>query len=158
MNTMSPSSTTEWREHLGHLNGGPPATEQELQEAEDRLGTKLPEELRSLLTFSNGLPGAGLCSTTELRWTRDPAYDLFDAWSSFEEVIELIGKCLVVLDDGDGLFCLIDSTRTADNGEWLAYAWAAGDGEDPRPFPGLSALMKELTAPHHPAGSGRPSS
>ena len=168
MNTMSPSGITQWQEFLtgfaaGRTSSGdrPPATEDELQDAEQRLGTRLPPSLRSFLACSNGWSSDdgldGLAAAGQLRWTNDPAHDLADLWSSFEEVIELIARCLVVLDHGDGRYGLLDAARTTDDGEWTAYAWAAG--QTPQPFPSFSALVTALAGEdHHPAGSGRPSS
>ncbi|MBT0773142.1 SMI1/KNR4 family protein [Kineosporia sp. J2-2] len=144
---MCPTSITQWQDFLARFDPAGsrnPATEAEIRAAEERLGTALPPGLRDFLAASNGWDHVAVCSTTELRWTDDPAHDLVDAWSSFEEVIELIGRCLVVIDTGEGHLGLVDATRTSGDGEWVAYAWAAGDGIDPRPFPDFTALLTEL--------------
>jgi hypothetical protein len=159
MNTMSPSGITPWQEFLSGLTSGPPgsasdpgkgATEDELRGAEERLGTSLPPSLRTFLACSNGWRNHdalfGLCSAGELRWTNDAAHDLVDLWCSFEEIIELIAHCLVVLDSGDGRYGLVDAARPTGDGEWTAYAWAAGDGLTPRPFRNFSALVTALVS------------
>ncbi|WP_285616448.1 SMI1/KNR4 family protein [Kineosporia sp. NBRC 101677] len=129
-------------------HGRRPATPAEVQAAEQRLGRPLPPSLRSFLTCSNGWSNAdslqGLLSTTQLRWARSPEHDLVDAWSSFEEIIEVIADCLVVLDDSRGQYGLIDAARISPDGEWTAYAWAAGSDDRPRPFPSFSALVTSL--------------
>ncbi|MDP9826928.1 SMI1/KNR4 family protein [Kineosporia succinea] len=148
---MSPTSTTQWQRYLARLDEQPhrKATEEDLTRARQRLGTDLPESLANLLRETDGWPHPGvlhgLCSTTELRWTSDPTHDLVDAWTSFEEIVEVIAGCLVVVDGGDGRYCLLDASRTGDDGEWIAYDWGAGDGEDPVPYPSLSALVDDLT-------------
>lgn len=157
---MSPSGITQWQEFLSGSgsrklpNRG--ATEDQLRATEQRLGTSLPPSLRTFLAYSNGWRNQdgqdeldeldGLCSTDELRWTNDAAHDLVDLWCSFEEIIELIARCLVVLDRGDGRYGLVDAARPAEDGEWTAYAWAARDGLTPRPFPNFSALVQALVS------------
>jgi hypothetical protein len=150
MNTMGPSGITQWQEYLSGFSPAAGATEDQLRAAEQRLGTRLPPSLRTFLACSNGWTNHdelyGLCSTDELRWTNDAAHDLVDLWCSFEEIIELIVRCLVVLDSGDGRYGLVDAARPTEDGEWTAYAWAAGDGLTPRPFPNFSALVRALVS------------
>ncbi len=156
---MSPSGITQWQEFLSEFSSRTPpdrngATEDQLRATEQRLGTSLPPSLRTFLACSNGWPTEdalfGLCSTDELRWTNDAAHDLVDLWSSFEEIIELIARCLVVLDRGDGRYGLLDAARPTEDGEWTAYAWAAGDGGTPQPFPSFSALVTALADEDQP--------
>ncbi|GAB3244215.1 SMI1/KNR4 family protein [Kineosporia babensis] len=178
---MSPTSSAEWQQFLTEFSarrpyapewgaqppnqewhGREPATEAELSAAEQRLGTDLPPDLRNFLACSNGWQNLdelyGLHSAAELRWVNDPQHDLLDVWSSFEEIIEVISGCLIVLDDGSGVYGLLRPNEQPKPNQ-QAYSWAAGDGEDPVPYPSFSAMVTALAeGAHQPAGSGRPSS
>ncbi len=71
----------------------------------------------------------------------------------------MIQHCLVVSDDGNNRYGLLDAAHPTQDGDWPAYTWSAGDGENPRPVPGIPAMLRSLAEErHHPAGSGRPSS
>ncbi|MFC4563311.1 hypothetical protein ACFO4E_15720 [Nocardiopsis mangrovi] len=74
------------------------------------------------------------------------------SWSDFgladdhPELIRLLERSLLIADDngGGGQYLFLHADSVAENGEWTAYEWWPGDGDDPEPHDGFAALVAGL--------------
>jgi hypothetical protein len=162
MSSSLPATSTEWRAYLTGRGLGvvleqpdDERIEQTVLALEQKLGTRLPASFRSyLLATQDWTPATNWRwqspEVERVFWLREGMPDLIEAWADFEDIVEIITPCLVALDRENGVFWLLDPTVISDDGEWTAYEWAAGDGEDPLPFPSFAALVDERA----PEGEG----
>ncbi|WP_121180309.1 SMI1/KNR4 family protein [Nocardiopsis sp. Huas11] len=104
------------------------ATEERLSALEHRLGQALPPSYRSFLAASDGWTTMGtfmyrLRDTASVGWLDELEHEAFP-----EEYLRgqgLIGPVLLVSDEGDALYWLLDAGDVSPDGEWPAYAWAS---------------------------------
>jgi hypothetical protein len=134
--------------------GFPPATANEVEALEKRLGTKLPDSYRSFLLTSNGWRTAGafvydLLPAANVTWFRDSHRDWLDAW---EEGARAYGEPVPVSDEeyfvygpeqnscnfrdeywratlaisgiGDSAIYLLNPLVATADGEWEAWCFA----------------------------------
>lgn len=61
------------------------------------------------------------------------------------ELIEWLKRCLLIAQDdgGSGCYWFLDADSAGEHGEWHAYVWWPGDGEDPESSGDFAALMSE---------------
>ncbi|MEV6607766.1 SMI1/KNR4 family protein [Kutzneria sp. NPDC051319] len=150
MDLAHPSTTAEWSEFLGGA-GHPPAAEEDVLAAEERLGARLPPAYRNFLLASNGLSAdvfaVDLLPAKEIGWLRETEPELLAAWSTpdmdfFADHAAVLAQCLLIsLDDGGAGHYLF---LHPGDGEWTAYEWWPGDGEDPSPHENFAAMAVEL--------------
>jgi hypothetical protein len=122
------------------------AAEERLTDLESRLGRTLPPSYRSFLAASDGWTAMGafmysLRGTASVGWLDD----LQDEGVLDPEYLEdegLVGPLLLVSDEGDAQYWLLDAGDVSPDGEWAAYVWASwypGLGERHRSFADLVA-------------------
>lgn len=134
--------------------GFPPATADEVETLEKRLGTRLPDSYRSFLHTSNGWRTAGafvydLLPAAEVTWFRDNHRDWLDAWEagareygepipvSDEEYFvygpeqnsckfrdEYWRETLAISGIGDSAIYLLNPLVVTPEGEWEAWCFA----------------------------------
>ncbi|MEU5849481.1 SMI1/KNR4 family protein [Saccharopolyspora shandongensis] len=129
--------------------GYEPAGEEAVYAAEARLGVRLPPSYRNFLLASNGWStisyAVDLLNAEQVGWFANLEPELVEAWRSAEmgDWVELVDRCLLVsIDDGGaGNYWLLEAGSAAENGEWTAYDWWPGDGDDPEPYDGFAALV-----------------
>ncbi|MFF7255203.1 hypothetical protein [Streptomyces microflavus] len=53
-------------------------------------------------------------------------------------------RCLLVGEDngGSGCYWLLHADSIAENGEWTAYEWWPGSGEDPEPCHDFATMVR----------------
>jgi hypothetical protein len=134
--------------------GFPGATEKELQEAEARLGCRLPQSYREFLKCSNGLRqpsefvaarGGDFWSAQEVDWFRVRNREWIDAWTSAGTVDipderyfvygpeqdpcdmrpEYLEHALEISQMGDASIYLLNPEIVGDDGEWEAWFFAS---------------------------------
>jgi len=122
--------------------GEPPATEEQIVAAEERLGIRLPPSYRAFLKVSNGwhyptYAITRLASVQEIGPTRDLDPVLVNAWAdnSSRPESDLPNTVLVSIpsdyDDGDRLML---NPQSVQNGEMEAWSFSnAYPGADPQP-------------------------
>ncbi|WP_405194758.1 SMI1/KNR4 family protein [Streptomyces anulatus] len=131
--------------------GAEPAGEEAIVAAEERLGTRLPLSYRNFLHVSDGWEDIGsvdLFQVGDIGWFADLDADLIEAWSdsdSFVDQLALLKRCLLIGDDdgGSGCYWLLHADSVAENGEWTAYVWWPGDGDDPEPHHDFAAMVRD---------------
>jgi hypothetical protein len=154
MDLAQPSTIAQWREFLGSA-GHPPATEDDVLAAERRIGVRLPPSYRNFLLASDGLSAevfaVDLLPAKKIGWLREVEPELLAAWSTpdmdfFADQAAILEQCLLIsLDDGGaGHYLFLHVGEVAENGEWRAYEWWPGDGEDPWPLDGFAAMVAKL--------------
>jgi hypothetical protein len=132
--------------------GYEPASEETVRAAEERLGVVLPPAYRNFLLASNGWStmaySVDLLKAEEIGWFAELEPQVLVAWSGpgmahFGEHIRVLERCLLISDDsgGPGEYWLLSADDIAENGEWTAYEWWPGDGEDPEPNDNFAALV-----------------
>ncbi|MFD6951323.1 cell wall assembly protein [Nocardiopsis sp. TSRI0078] len=142
------STTTEEQRSASWL-GYDGATEEQITALEDRLGTRLPPGYRSFLAASDGWSTMGafmysLRTTASVGWLGD----LQGGHVPHEALLEreeLVGPVLLVSDEGDAQYWLLDAGEVSPDGEWAAYVWASwypGLGERHRSFADLVAAER----------------
>lgn len=133
--------------------GYDPATEDSIVAAEKKLGIRLPSTYRNFLLASNGWRtisySVDLLKVHEIGWFAELEPDLLDAWSELEhftDELKLLRRCLLISNDdgGSGHYLLLHADVVADNGEWPAYEWWPGDGDDPVPHADFATLVTSL--------------
>lgn len=135
--------------------GAEPAGEQAIVAAEERLGVRFPPSYRNFLQVSDGWEDIGcvnLFQVGAIGWFADLDAELFETWSdldSFEEQLTVLRRCLLVGDDdgGSGCYWLLHADSIGDDGEWTAYVWWPGDGDDPEPHRDFAAMVREAARP-----------
>lgn len=130
--------------------GFEPAGEEAIRAAEARIGAALPASYRNFLRVSDGWSSMSysldLLGVGEIGWFADLDPDILAAWSGpgledFAEDIARLGRCLLISRQGDGDYWLLSPDEIGADGEWRAYVWWAGDGEEPRPYEDFGALV-----------------
>jgi hypothetical protein len=131
--------------------GAEPAGEEAIVAAEERLGVRLPPSYRNFLQVSDGWEDIGsvdLFRVGEVGWFADLMADLVEAWSdidSFVDHLAILKRCLLIGDDngGSGCYWLLHAEGIAESGEWTAYVWWPGDGDDPEPHHDFACMVRE---------------
>ncbi|WP_019929103.1 SMI1/KNR4 family protein [Nocardia sp. BMG111209] len=133
--------------------GFEPASADDIAAAEQRLGVRLPPAYRNFLLTSNGWNtisyAVDLLPIAEVGWFPDVEPELIRAWEGTELLDEygsVLERSLVVsMDDGGaGQYLFLHAAEVADDGEWTAYEWWPGDGEDPYRYAGFGVLIADL--------------
>ncbi|GHJ42156.1 SMI1/KNR4 family protein [Streptomyces sp. TS71-3] len=136
-----------------------PAGEKEILAAEDRLGIRLPPSHRNFLLASNGWSAIAhslyeLVKVEEIGWFPDADPGMWDAWSHDEDITEQLRRSILLSGPADGDYWLLDASSIGPDGEWRAYWWWAGDGEDPHPYDSLAQLVVSAREEWSLAGYG----
>ncbi|MDF1853707.1 MAG: SMI1/KNR4 family protein [Verrucomicrobiales bacterium] len=108
--------------------GFPAASETEIEEAETRLGIKLPPTLREFYLVSNGWRQIDdfiyeIVPVQKLNWFKDldPVF-----CEDCTEVNELsVARSICLSQKGDATTLLIDPENRTESGEWIVGAWAS---------------------------------
>ncbi|MFD9892549.1 SMI1/KNR4 family protein [Amycolatopsis sp. NPDC059027] len=133
--------------------GYEPATEDAIAAAERRLGIRLPPSYRNFLLVSNGWHtisyAVDLLDLTEIGWFADLEPRLMEAWSdsgAYDDWIEVLKRSVLISNDdgGSGHYLFLHADSVADNGEWTAYEWWPGDGDDPEPHADFATMVTSL--------------
>ncbi|MEE1940396.1 SMI1/KNR4 family protein [Streptomyces sp. TRM 70361] len=135
--------------------GYEPAGEQELAEAEERLGVRLPPSLRGFLRVSNGWGPVsewtdGLLPCQEIDWFHKMDDTFVNAAEEHEpeteeeraehrEFTAFLRRCLTVAYGEDDF--LLDTGRVSADGEYEGYLLAVKYGEFEGPYPSFGALV-----------------
>lgn len=142
--------------HRVHGYGFSGATEEQINEAESRLATKLPFSYREFLRATNGLmqpvyrmstTGGDFLSAEEIDWLPVREKSWIDAWQDNEDVSdedyyvygdkqdsvnlrsEYLSSALAISRDGDAGIYLLNPKVKGRNGEWEAWhltSWMPG--------------------------------
>jgi len=127
--------------------GGSGATEDEIREAEERIGAKLPPSYRGFLGQANGFYEISpfvsrLFQATEIDWFRSlnpewieayqprdgddvsPEDHLRDPLDSVMFRSSYLSSCLQISEDGDGAVVLLNPEVMTPEGEWEAWFFA----------------------------------
>lgn len=144
------------------------ATEEQITALENRIGRPLPPGYRAFLAASDGWSTMGtfmysLRGTVSVGWLADLSDEAIP--EEYLEGGELVGPALLVSDEGDAQYWLLDAGDVSPDGEWAAYVWASwypGLGERHRSFADLvvdeRASFEELSGeegrPVRPEGAG----
>ncbi|MFJ9433200.1 SMI1/KNR4 family protein [Streptomyces sp. NPDC101490] len=131
--------------------GAEPAGEEAIVAAEERLGVRLPPSYRNFLRVSDGWENIGsvdLLPVGDIGWFADLCADLVEAWSDVDHFVDrlaVLKRCLLIGDDngGSGCYWLLHADSVGGNGEWTAYGWWPGSGEDPEPCHDFAAMVRE---------------
>lgn len=139
--------------------GYEPASEDAILAAEERLGVRLPPSYRNFLLASDGWSHIArslydLLKVKEIGWFRDVDPGMWDAWSHDEDITEQLKRSVLLSGPADGDYWLLDASKIGPDGEWAAYWWWAGDGEDPHPFDSFAALVVRAREDWALAGKG----
>jgi hypothetical protein len=135
------------------------ASEEAVLAAEDRLGIRLPPSYRNFLLASNGWSAIArslyeLLKVEEIGWFPDVDPGMWDAWSHDEDLTEQLKRSILLSGPADGDYWLLDASNIGPDGEWTAYWWWAGDGEDPHPYDSFAALVVSAREDWALAGEG----
>jgi SMI1/KNR4 family protein SUKH-1 len=165
----APALTTpaEWREYLREYlaagvrakmldddrwTGHPPATEEAVAAAEQRLGVRFPPSYRSFLLTTDGWDKVGCWiglaySCEEIVWLREDEegwgeefISLYSEEDGNAEYVEVFQRTLKITNGED--FWFLDPTEIDADGEWGAYVFRPKYGELER-FPGFAHLWHE---------------
>lgn len=109
------------------------ADEQRIAALEDRLGTRLPPSYRSFLGASDGWSHPGpfmyeMCTTGALDWLDEDDADMYLGTHDDEPdgaSKRVRGPVLLIADEGDAQWWLLDSGDVSQDGEWAAYTWSS---------------------------------
>ncbi len=113
------------------------ASEEQLVELEQRLGTRLPSGYRAFLGASDGwlhlssfMWEMGTTSTVVWQTESDAGLDCFgdDEDDDDEELSEenaMLERALLISGQGDAQYWLLDPGDVSEDGEWAAYIWAS---------------------------------
>ncbi|MFJ7527937.1 SMI1/KNR4 family protein [Streptomyces griseus] len=135
--------------------GAEPAGEGAIVAAEERLGVRLPPSYRNFLQVSDGWENIGavdLLEVGDIDWFADLCADLIEAWSDLDHFVDhlaLLKRCLLIGEDngGSGCYWQLHADSVEESGEWTAYVWWPGSGENPDPCRDLAALVREAARP-----------
>ncbi|WP_031122847.1 SMI1/KNR4 family protein [Streptomyces sp. NRRL S-623] len=135
--------------------GAEPAGEEAIVAAEERLGVRFPPSYRNFLRVSDGWEDIGfvdLLQVGEIGWFADLGADLIESWSDldhFGDHLAVLKRCLLVGEDngGSGCYWLLHADSIAENGEWTAYEWWPGSGEDPEPCHDFATMVRNAAQP-----------
>ncbi|MGW4020974.1 SMI1/KNR4 family protein [Streptomyces sp. NPDC005009] len=147
----------------------PPAAEEEIAAAEERLGVRLPPSYRRFLAASNGwrLDGGSvhrLGAAHEIDWFGDPfgmtpAYQEGLTERSTEQEVLLAGmwrRALQLETDSDMSYALLDPGDAGEDGEWALYVYKGWSGEHPDRYPSFGAYMRRMYQDFHSGRAGLP--
>ncbi|WP_069161082.1 SMI1/KNR4 family protein [Nocardia altamirensis] len=129
------------------------ASEEQLAELEQRLGTRLPPSYRAFLGASDGwlhlssFMGEMRTSST-VAWQIASDSDLSSLYDDEDESGEkaILERTLLISGDGDAQYWLLDPEDLSEDGEWAAYVWASwypGLGERHASFAELVQAERE---------------
>ncbi|WP_225842957.1 hypothetical protein [Streptomyces albus] len=84
----------------------------------------------------------------DIGWFTDLEPDLLETWSRFDvftDQFPLLKRSLLVGQDdgGSGCYWLLHADSVREDGEWTAYEWWPGDGDDPEPYDDFATLVRE---------------
>ncbi|GAB3673279.1 SMI1/KNR4 family protein [Angustibacter aerolatus] len=150
MTITGPVDADGFRAHLAAVAPGwvgrEPASEAALLAAEQRLGVRLPPSYRAFLAFSNGGDHEdsdpeqvtalySLFPVEQVQWWRDNGLEeTIDGWEHYDddepELRLAMRASLLIADGDDGGLWYLDPTKIED-GEWRAWTWWPGSGEEP---------------------------
>ncbi|MGW3832864.1 SMI1/KNR4 family protein [Streptomyces microflavus] len=130
--------------------GAEPVGEEAIVAAEERLGVRFPPSYRNFLRVSDGWEDIGfvdLLQVGEIGWFAELGADLIASWSDldhFGDHLAVLKRCLLVGEDngGSGCYWLLHADSIAENGEWTAYEWWPGSGEDPEPCHDFATIVR----------------
>ncbi|MFH9863641.1 SMI1/KNR4 family protein [Streptomyces sp. NPDC017202] len=142
--------------------GFPPASEERIAAAEERLGRRMPPSYREFLKVSDGWRHAGgfvwlLAGTEDARW-HDNESGLADAFEEYldedagpEERREAdIWRRGLQLDvESDITHVLMDPEDVDENGEWAVYTWASWRAAPPERHADFLAFMRDMYREFH---------
>ncbi|EPD94474.1 hypothetical protein HMPREF1486_03027 [Streptomyces sp. HPH0547] len=134
--------------------GTEPAGEEAILSAEKRLGVHLPPSYRNFLHVSDGWEDIGLVDlhrVGDIGWFTDLEPDLLETWSRFAvftDQFPLLKRSLLIGQDdgGSGCYWLLHADSVREDGEWTAYEWWPGDGDDPEPYDDFATLVREAAS------------
>lgn len=143
----------EWSSKQTYNNwiGYPPASESEIQQAENRLGTKLPSDYRQMLKLANGFPKP--CNAVVPRFFKVSEIDFYknfkwnniELWKSEPELKEIgnkLERSIIIGGDEEEQFLLIPPTDANKAWEyWLWGNWIPGE----RRYPDLITYFQITT-------------
>ncbi|MGW7577481.1 SMI1/KNR4 family protein [Streptomyces sp. NPDC054765] len=110
------------------------ASKERLAALEERLGTRLPPSYRAFLGASDGWLQLSsfmweMRTTDTVAWlTETDAAGLADFYDEADEDDEegaVLGRSLLISQDGDAQYWLLDPGDVSGDGEWAAYIWAS---------------------------------
>ncbi|WP_216903837.1 SMI1/KNR4 family protein, partial [Nocardia alni] len=113
------------------------ASEEQLTELEQRLGTRLPPSYRAFLGASDGwlhlssfMWEMGTTSTVSWQTESDAGLggDYFDDDDDDDEMSAenaMLDRALLISGHGDAQYWLLDPGDVSEDGEWAAYIWAS---------------------------------
>ena len=104
-----------------------PASEAQIVQVEARLGLRLPPSLRSFYLQSNGHGAVGnfiwsVRSVEQIGWLREVDPEVCE---TLAETDAAIVRCLVVSDEADASWWLLDPGEADGRGEWRAGRWSS---------------------------------
>ncbi|MFH8977037.1 SMI1/KNR4 family protein [Streptomyces sp. NPDC017890] len=109
------------------------ADEERIVALEDRLATRLPPSYRSFLGASDGWSRLGpfmyeMRTTGALDWLDDDDADMY--MGTYDDEPDDASKhvrapVLLIADEGDAQWWLLDSGDVSQDGEWAAYTWSS---------------------------------
>ncbi|SOD75052.1 hypothetical protein SAMN05892883_4254 [Jatrophihabitans sp. GAS493] len=146
-----PTDITQWRNLLAGLGAAQPqlaGTETRLQERERQLQCRLPPSYRNYLLATNASTSSAFPQIYELGaagWCADTEPQLASAWNCFDYVAPLLGRALLIGDDGTGGYVLLDPGEVDGDGEWAGYYFAAGDAGDLDKYRSFGAYLHEAS-------------
>ncbi|GAA4018309.1 hypothetical protein GCM10022384_70470 [Streptomyces marokkonensis] len=109
------------------------ADEQRIVALEERLGTRLPPSYRSFLGASDGWSRLGpfmheIRTTGALDWLDDDDAEMYMGTCDDEPddaSKHVRAPVLLIADEGDAQWWLLDSGDVSQDGEWAAYTWSS---------------------------------
>ncbi|AEW92795.1 putative glucan synthasis protein [Streptantibioticus cattleyicolor NRRL 8057 = DSM 46488] len=106
------------------------ASEERLAALEERLGTRLPPSYRAFLGASDGWLRLSsfmweMRTTDTVAWLTETDAALADFYDEDDEEGAVLGRSLLISQEGDAQYWLLDPGDVSDDGEWAAYIWAS---------------------------------
>lgn len=115
-----------------HWLGFPPATETEIEAAEERLGVSLPEDYRAFLKVTNGfeqwsLTSTGFLQISDIDWLPNKHRDLVDIWMDNSDIGEKMARSLLIGDSDDQIMFLAPGEAAGIWECWFFANWNPGE-------------------------------
>ncbi|MEU6743545.1 SMI1/KNR4 family protein [Streptosporangium sandarakinum] len=144
--------------------GFPPASEEEVREAEARLGRTLPPSFREFLLTTNGWRNAGhfvwrLRGTDDLGWLRDldPMWvesygTVAHEYEGAAEQAATVRRALLISGEADAGVLFLDPEDVDEHGEWAAYELFTWTAVGPERRGSFRELMLGLYTGFHAIG------
>ncbi|WP_446040567.1 SMI1/KNR4 family protein [Streptomyces sp. SID1121] len=127
-----PEDVAAQRRAVGRLlHGG--ADDGRIAALEERLGTRLPPSYRAFLATSDGRLNLSpfmweMRSAEAVDWFRGESglWEMLrmDGEEGFEDQTAMMDRALLISEDGDAQYWLLDPGDVSEDGEWAAYIWA----------------------------------